>query len=190
MLRMRPVNFRYGGNDSSSHTLFTTRVVLGRLFGGHAYPGMSGTQLQRQMGCSYKTAWYLLHRLRRSMVNESRSLLRERVEADEVIIGGPVRGKTGRGVTKDEKSTLVFGAVEVNVYTDKHGCCMEKAGRLRLAVTQRADAVSIRKFLTTHVQTGSKIYTDGWKGYSQTASLPPCITSTRDSCASYSPCFR
>jgi Transposase zinc-ribbon domain len=49
-------------------------------------PGMSGTQLQRQMGCSYKTAW--LHRLRRSMVNESRSLLRECVEADEVIIGG------------------------------------------------------------------------------------------------------
>jgi Zn ribbon nucleic-acid-binding protein len=33
-------------------------------------PGMSGTQLQRQMGCSYKTAWYLRHRLRRSMVNE------------------------------------------------------------------------------------------------------------------------
>ena len=132
-------------------------------------PGMSGTQLQRQMGCSYKTAWYLLHRLRRGMVNESRSPLRGRVEADEVIIGGPVRGKTGRGVTKDEKSTLVFGAVEVIVYTDKHGDRMEKAGRLRLAVTQRADANSIRRFLTAHVQPGSEIYTDGWKGYSKTA---------------------
>lgn len=132
-------------------------------------PGMSGTQLQRQMGCSYKTAWYLLHRLRRGMVNESRSPLRGRVEADEVIIGGPVRGKTGRGVTKDEKSTLVFGAVEVIVYTDKHGDRMEKAGRLRLAMTQRADANSIRRFLTAHVQPGSEIYTDGWKGYSKTA---------------------
>jgi transposase-like protein len=132
-------------------------------------PGMSGTQLQRQMGCSYKTAWYLLHRLRRGMVNESRSPLRGRVEADEVIIGGPVRGKTGRGVTKDEKSTLVFGAVEVVVYTDKRGVRTEKAGRLRLAVTQRADANSIRRFLTAHVQPGSEIYTDGWKGYSKTA---------------------
>jgi transposase-like protein len=132
-------------------------------------PGMSGTQLQRQMGCSYKTAWYLLHRLRRAMVNESRSPLRGRVEADEVIIGGPVKGKTGRGVTKDEKNTLVFGAVEVIVYTDKHGACMEKARRLRLAVTQRADAISIRRFLTAHVQAGSEIYTDGWKGYSKTA---------------------
>lgn len=132
-------------------------------------PGMSGTQLQRQMGCSYKTAWYLLHRLRRGMVNESRSPLRGRVEADEVIVGGPVRGKTGRGVTKDEKSTLVFGAVEVRVYTDKHGDRREKAGRLRLAITQRADASSIRRFLTAHVQPGSEICTDGWKGYSKTA---------------------
>jgi len=132
-------------------------------------PGLSATQLQRQMGCSYKTAWYLLQRLRRGMVNESRSPLRGRVEADEVIIGGPVRGKTGRGVTKDEKSTLVFGAVEVIVYTDKCGACMEKAGRLRLAVTQRADAISIRRFLSAQVQPGSEIYTDGWKGYSKTA---------------------
>jgi transposase-like protein len=46
---------------------------------------------------------------------------------------------------------------------------MEKAGRLRLAMTQRADAISIRRFLTAHVQPGSEIYTDGWKGYSKTA---------------------
>jgi transposase-like protein len=130
---------------------------------------MSGTQLQRQMGCSYKTAWYLLHRLRRAMVNESRNPLRGRVEADEAIIGGPVRGKTGRGVTKDEKSTLVFGAVEVIDFTDKHGVSKEKAGRLRLAVTQRADALSIRRFLAAQVQPGSEVCTDGWKGYSKTA---------------------
>jgi len=38
------------------------------------------------------------------MGNEPRSLLCGRVEADEVIIGGPVSGKTGRGVTTDEKT--------------------------------------------------------------------------------------
>jgi hypothetical protein len=91
------------------------------------------------------------------------------VEADEVIIGGPVSGKTGRGVTKDKKSTLVFGAVEVVAYTDKRGGRLAKAGRLPLAVTQRADALSIRHFLTANVASGSEIYTDGWKGYAQTA---------------------
>jgi hypothetical protein len=132
-------------------------------------PGLSATQLQRQMGCSYKTAWFLLQRLRRAMVNEGRSPLAGRIEADEVIVGGPVRGKTGRGVTKAEHSTLVFGAVEVIAYQDKHGDNLEKAGRLRLAVAQRADAVSIRSFLTSNALPGSVIDTDGWKGYSKTA---------------------
>jgi len=109
---------------------------------------MSAKQLQRQLGCRYQTAWFVLHRLRRGMVSDTRSRLAGRVEADEVIVGGPVRGKRGRGVTKAVHSTLVFGAVEVIAYTDKHGEKMEKAGRLRLALTQRADAVSIR--LRTH----------------------------------------
>jgi transposase-like protein len=132
-------------------------------------PGMSAKQLQRQLGCSYQTAWFVLHRLRRGMVNDMRSRLAGRVEADEVIVGGPVSGKRGRGVTKAAHSTLVFGAVEVITYTDKHGAEMEKAGRLRLALTQRADAVSIRNFLQQSVEPGSEVYTDGWRGYSKTA---------------------
>jgi len=36
-------------------------------------------------------------------------------------------------------------------------------------LTERADAVSIRSFLTRNVQPGSVINTDGWKGYSKTA---------------------
>ena len=77
-------------------------------------PGLSATQLQRQRGGSYQTAWFLLQRLRRAMGHEGRRPLAGRGEADAVIIGGPVRGKTGRGVTKAEPSTLVFGAVEVS----------------------------------------------------------------------------
>jgi transposase-like protein/Zn ribbon nucleic-acid-binding protein len=132
-------------------------------------PGMSAKQLQRQLGCSYQTAWFVLHRLRRGMVSDTRSRLAGRVEADEVIVGGPVRGKRGRGVTKAVHSTLVFGAVEVIAYTDKHGAEMEKAGRLRLALTQQADAVSIRNFLQKSVAPGSEVYTDGWRGYSKAA---------------------
>jgi transposase-like protein len=132
-------------------------------------PGMSATQLQRQLGCSYKTAWFLLHRLRRAMVNDARSALRGRVEADEVLIGGPAKDKTGRGVAQAPHVTLVFGAVEVISYTGKHGEKAEKAGRLRLAVTKNAAAVSIRRFLTANIESGGDIYTDGWKGYSKTA---------------------
>ena len=47
----------------------------------------------------------------------------------------PVSGKTGRGVIKNEKNTLVFGAVEVVSDTDQRGGGQEQAGRLRLVVT-------------------------------------------------------
>lgn len=132
-------------------------------------PGMSAKQLQRQMGCSYKTAWFLLHRLRRAMVNGARTKLSGTIEADETIVGGPVKDKRGRGVTKSATNTLVFGAVEVIAYPDKSGVDMEKAGRLRLATTQCADEKSIEQFLTRNVERGSTVRTDGWKGYSKTA---------------------
>jgi len=59
--------------DNGSDMLIPLTPVWAAYLVATHTPGMSGTQLQRQMGCSYKTAWYLLHRFRRSMVNESRS---------------------------------------------------------------------------------------------------------------------
>lgn len=132
-------------------------------------PGFSAKQLERQVGCAYRTAWFMLHRLRRAMVGDTRSKLEGDVEADETIIGGPVKGKTGRGVTALATKTLVFGAVEVILYTDKFGKVAERAGRLRLAITKKADAESIGLFLMQNVAEGSMIRTDGWKGYSKTA---------------------
>ena len=62
-------------------------------------PGISALQLQRQLGIgNYRAAWHLLHRLRRGMINEERTRLSGLIEADETHIGGPAKGKTGRGV--------------------------------------------------------------------------------------------
>lgn len=137
-------------------------------------PGMSAKQLQRQMGCSYKTAWFVLHRLRQSMVNDARSPLLGQVEADETIIGGPVKGKRGRGVISCTNKSLVFGAVEVIAYINKRGGACEKAGRIRLSKTERADEESIKNFLNKNVERGSTIHTDGWRGYSKTALKDYC----------------
>lgn len=135
-------------------------------------PGLSAKQLQRQLGCSYKTAWYMLHRLRRGMVNESRSPLQGVVEADETFVGGPAAGQSGRGVAAAENKTLVLGAVEVLRWRDAKAHWQERAGRLRLAPTLRADAKSIGQFLAENVIAGTTIKTDGWRGYSQTALAP------------------
>lgn len=153
-------------------------------------PGMSAKQLQRQLGCRYQTAWFVLHRLRRGMVSDTRSRLAGRVEADAVIVGGPVRGKRGRGVTRAVHSTLVFGAVEVITYTGKQGAEVEKAGRLRLALTQRADAVSFVTFCSRAwhpavrftPMAGGAIPKPRWQATGMGCSPPtrmPCIFTVR-----------
>src|SRR5258708_5404297 len=50
--------------------------------------GMSANQLKRTLGVSYKTAWYLCHRIRSAMQDEGSNLLAGIVEADETYIGG------------------------------------------------------------------------------------------------------
>ena len=49
--------------------------------------GISALQLQAQLGLgSYKSAWLLLHKLRRAMVDPDRSLLEDLVEIDEATL--------------------------------------------------------------------------------------------------------
>lgn len=130
-------------------------------------PGISGLQLQRQLGLkSSETAWFLLHRLRQGMVSPSRELLSGVVEADETHIGGPSKGKKGRGVAKDSNKTLIAGAIEVVEYKSRSGETKQRAGRLRLEILKSADEDDIKKFLNGNVKKKSVIKSDGWKGYS------------------------
>lgn len=57
----------------------------------------SAKQLQRQLGCSYKTAWYRLHRLRRAMVNQARSKLRGGGHGSRGDGGGAQNAGSGSG---------------------------------------------------------------------------------------------
>jgi transposase-like protein len=54
--------------------------------------GMSACQIQRSLGVSYKTAWYLCHRIRAAMQEvEPRPLLGGTVEIDETYVAGKKR---------------------------------------------------------------------------------------------------
>lgn len=56
-----------------------------------ARKGMSANQIKRTIGISYKTAWYLCHRIRAAM-KEARPMLDGTVEMDETYVGGKERG--------------------------------------------------------------------------------------------------
>jgi hypothetical protein len=133
-------------------------------------PGISALQLQRQLGIGgYQNAWHVLHRLRKGMVHDARSRLSGLVEADETFVGGPIKGKKGRGVVASTYKSLVVGAVEVLAYNYTGGKRKERAGRLRLALIPDASEESLGSFLERNVDPASRVRTDGWPGYSETA---------------------
>lgn len=133
-------------------------------------PGISALQLQRQLGIKQNaTAWFMLHRLRKGMVRQERESLRGVVEADETHVGGPAKGKKGRGVRSATSKTLIVGAVEILSFHNKKGKLQEKAGRIRLETLRSASEENIRKFLKENVVAGSTVKSDGWGGYSKTA---------------------
>jgi transposase-like protein len=53
--------------------------------------GMSANQMKRTLGISYKTAWYLCHRIRHAMQEIDRPMLDGTVEIDETFVGGKAK---------------------------------------------------------------------------------------------------
>ena len=103
------------------------------------------------------------------MINGERTRLSGWIEANETPIGGSAKDKTARGVVGDKHTILVAGAVEVLTYKDDDGRPRERAGRIRLQVIQDAGEENIGTFIRRHIEPGSRIRTDGWRGYSNTA---------------------
>ncbi|HUJ15029.1 MAG TPA: IS1595 family transposase, partial [Thermoanaerobaculia bacterium] len=56
-----------------------------------AKKGVSANQLKRTLSVSYKTAWYLCHRIRKAMESVNAAPLTGTVEVDETYVGGKLR---------------------------------------------------------------------------------------------------
>jgi transposase-like protein len=116
--------------------------------------GASALGLQRVLGLrKYKTAWTMLHKLRRAMVRPGRDLLTGRIEVDESYVGGEEEGLPGRLNLK--KALIVVAAQE-----DGSGI-----GRIRMRQIIDASAESLLPFVRASVEPGSVVHTDGWAGY-------------------------
>jgi transposase-like protein len=86
-------------NDSH---LPLTKWFMATLLICEAKKGISACQVQRTIGVSYKTAWYLCHRIRAAMREVDRPLLDGTVEMDEMFVGGVEHGKNiGRSGNKE-----------------------------------------------------------------------------------------
>lgn len=116
--------------------------------------GISALGLQRVMGFgSYKTAWAMLHKLRRAMLRPGRDRLHGLVEVDEAFWGGEEAGVKGRQTV--DKAMIVVAAE-----ADGKGI-----GRIRLRRIPNARRATLYRFITQAIEPGSTVQTDGWKGY-------------------------
>jgi transposase-like protein len=111
--------------------------------------GMSAHQLHRMMGVTYKTAWFMAHRIRESMREGIFSPpplggTGKTVEADETYIGRKPGRKKGKGVGhKHAVVTLV-----------------ERGGKARSFHVARADSSLIVPIVQYNIAKESKLATD------------------------------
>ncbi len=113
--------------------------------------GVSGKELQRQLGVTYKTAWRMGQQIRDLMTKADMNvLLTGHIEADEAYIGGRrVGGKRGRGA---EGKTIVFGL-------------KERGGPIATTIIPNVKKATLRKALTDRVEGGSIVSTDELVSY-------------------------
>jgi transposase-like protein len=101
-----------------------------------AKKGMSACQIQRTVGMSYKTAWYLCHRIRHAMAQTDKPMMDGKIEIDTTYVGGVNRGK-GISARVDNK-TAVLGIRKRN-------------GELRFFHSKDAKSGTLAKYIRENI---------------------------------------
>ena len=115
-----------------------------------AKKGVSANQIKRTINVSYKTAWYLCHRVRAAMTVDNPQPLSKIVEVDETWVGGK-RKYVGHGYKGNK--VIAAGAVQRN-------------GEVRLEKVDSRDRETLHGFIRKHTAPDTEaIYTDDWPAY-------------------------
>ena len=115
--------------------------------------GMSAKQIERMLGVTYKTAWFLMHRIREAMdgANDTGPLggAGKVVESDEAFVGGKKKNRLSGKVPAMKKVV----------------CLVERDGRARSFFVANIHANNVRAALVTNVHRTSTLMTDDARMY-------------------------
>jgi transposase len=169
------------GADSKFHRMSKRRAYACQHCGHHIYPcvgtifeksrtpltnwffamylmtstrhGVAAKEIERQIGCTYKTAWRMCHELRKLMAQaDDHRPMSGHVEIDETLVGGrEPRHKRKPGTTN---KTIVMGIVE-------------RDGILRAGPIDDVFATTLEAHVFHNVQRGSTVSTDELVGYNR-----------------------
>ena len=117
-----------------------------------AKKGVAAKQLQRELRVTYKTAWYMAHRIRLAM-QEDKDFVRRFsgvVQVDETYVGGKTSGRRGRG-----------SANKVPVVAMRE----QTSGKVRMRAVQSVKATVLKDFIREHADPGTMVHTDRFLSY-------------------------
>jgi transposase-like protein len=120
--------------------------------------GISSYEVANHLGITQKSAWHMMHRVRKAVQSGSFVKMSGEVEVDETFIGGKARNMhiaerkrriTGTG-GKDK--TAVMGI-------------MERGGKVRTMVVPNRKKHALQSEVHKHVEAGAALYSDALQSY-------------------------
>jgi transposase-like protein len=150
----KPFSVTIGTIMERSHIPLSKWLLAAQLMSS-SKKGMSALQLQRMIGTSYETAWFLFHRLRECANDPTSGPLGGQtkvVEADESYIGGKAKNKA---YGPPPKKMAVFSLVE-------------REGKVRSRHVADVTAKTLRNAIVTQVDRKSYLMTDEASVYTKT----------------------
>jgi transposase-like protein len=118
--------------------------------------GMSAHQLHRMLGVTYKSAWFLAHRIRAAMTEAPTGPMGgegKSVQADETYYGNTSKRAKSYRKGHSHKNKIV--------------ALVEPKGKVRAFNVKAANAETVREILVTNVDRASELHTDESKLYIQ-----------------------
>jgi len=122
--------------------------------------GISSIQLAKDLGVTQKTAWFMLHRIRESLIDKGSSILSNVVEVDETFMGGHTTNKSlkkraelkARGIQGYMEKTPVMGLIE-------------RGGKLIAGVVPFVNQATLQPIVINNVDKNSTVISDNFWGY-------------------------
>jgi len=109
--------------------------------------GISAHQLHRMLGVTYKSAWFMAHRIREAMTDQNPGPIgggNKVVEVDETYIGGKAKNRAYR-VPKEKKAVVAL---------------VEREGEVRSVQVAKVNAKTLRPIITKLASRKSALMTD------------------------------
>jgi transposase-like protein len=118
--------------------------------------GMSSHQLHRMLGVTYKSAWFLSHRIREAMIDGKPGPLGgegKSVQVDETYYGNTSKRAKGYKKGHSHKQQIV--------------ALVEPKGKARAVHVKTATKITVREILVSNISPKSDLHTDQSKIYAQ-----------------------